>query len=273
MKILSRISIEPSVEEYPYKAPYKIRHEARLLLQQISQYCIEEDLKLLLLPIDSEEYRWVKAFIAKNKRYFTADMELFERKFSKSEIDYADFLVLRVANIVYSSSEYDNFDYCCEDRCFGIGMNSNMRIESRSMKNKDLGFATDYRFVISERMKELLENNQISNIDYIPVFQKKKDIIVAYQIEPKIVLPPLAVANEWEIYKSCKKSEHHIYDSNYKNQMLIPKSVSTYLMDFNASIEMFSELGAHEYIISKKMYTILKDAGVRALKCEPVRIE
>lgn len=144
-------------------------------------------------------------------------MELFDRKFSKSEIGNADFLALRVANIVYSSSENDNFDYCCEDRCFRIGMNSKMRIESKSMKNKDLGFSTDYRFVISEQ-------------------------------------------------------GYHIYDSNYKNQLTIPREISSDLLDFNASFELFSELGAREYIISKKMYSIFKESGIRALDCEPVRI-
>lgn len=272
MKILSRISIKPSVDEYPYKAPDKVLREAKALLVQVSQYCIQEELMLLLIPIDTEEYKWVKAFIAKNEQYFTSHMELFERKFSKGEINTAEFLILRVANIVYSSSENDNFDYCCEDRCFRIGMNSNMRIESKSMKNKDLGFATNYRFVISERMKELLENNQIDNIEYIPVFQKKQNIIVAYQIEPKVVLPPLAKANEWKHYKSCEKSGQHIYDSNYKNQLIIPKEIAKNLMNFNASIELFTELGTREYIISNKIYAILKDAGVRALICEPVRI-
>ena len=217
MKILSRISIKPSVDEYPYKAPDNVLREAKALLVQVSQYCIQEELMLLLIPIDTEEYKWVKAFIAINEKYFTSHLELFERKFSKGEISTAEFLILRVANIVYSSSENDNFDYCCEDRCFRIGMNSKMRIESKSMKNKDLGFSTDYRFVISEQ-------------------------------------------------------GYHIYDSNYKNQLTIPREISSDLLDFNASFELFSELGAREYIISKKMYSIFKESGIRALDCEPVRI-
>ena len=65
---------------------------------------------------------------------------------------------------------------------------------------------------------------------------------------------------------------YHIYDSNYKNQLTIPREISSDLLDFNASFELFSELGAREYIISKKMYSIFKESGIRALDCEPVRI-
>jgi len=272
MILFSRLSIKPSSEEYPFRAPECVENEAKDLFQKLSKYCIHEEMMLLLLPVESEDYKKVKTFISKYPQYFDSFLELYERKYSKSEIEKAEYFVLRVENLVYISSIDDVYEYCCKNRCFVVNQKTNFRIETKSMKNKDIGFTTNYRFVVSERMKNIIEENEITNVKFIPVYQTKKDIIVAYQIEPDELMPELSNINNWNVYLNCDISGEKVYDPNNMNQFTVRKELVNRLHDFNATKEIFTELGAHNYIISRKMFDLIKRQNIKSLKCEPIKI-
>ena len=272
MKTYFKISLVPLAKEYPFKVPADVKRKAKDLCNKLSKYLIVEDLNMLYLPMESAEYSEVMAFVNEHCEYFYGTLGFYERKYSKHEMENAEYFTLKIANLVYSSNESNNFEYCCNEKCFAVGTNNNMRLEARSMKNKDLGFTSDYRFVISENLKTIIENSNISNMIFIPAFHEKKDIIVAYQIEPIELMANIAELNDWIIYRSCANSGKTIYDSNYVNQLAINKAIAMKMHDFNATSELFTELGTHEYIISKKLYLILKACGIKSLKCEPIRI-
>ncbi len=272
MKIYSRINIKPKTDRYPFRVPPDVRQEAEDLCQELSKYCIDEEMLLLLIPIDSDGYRKVRAFITKHSQYFEAPLELFERRYTRGEVDAADFLTLGTRSILYTSERNEN-EYCCERNCFVTGSVGNLYVEPRGMKNKNLAFTTNYRFVVSERLKTILESNQLTNICFHPVLHPRREMILGYQIEPIDRMPPIHELNGWHPYLLCKKTGKIVYEANSEDPLKVTKKIVSHLKDFNATMEAFTELGAPSYIISRKMHEVLKEANVKSLDCEPVYIK
>lgn len=243
------------------------------MMQKYPKYIIDADMMLVRVPYMSEAYHEIKDFIKQHADFYANPLEQYERVYTKGELALAEFYLLRIENIVYTSAEPSEFEYCCSNKCFVTRQVNDMMVEPSSMKNKCLGFATNYRFVISEVLKKKLEYENVSNLYIRPVWSKRnRNTPSAYQLGTKERMVPIAELNGWVPYKQCKKSGEMIFSSNYANQLTITRSIADGLRDINETSETFSELGAHGVIISKKVYMILLDCGTKRLKCEPVRI-
>jgi len=273
MKILMRTSLYPASTEYPYTAPDDVILQAKNLYVKYMRYGIDQDMLLLSIPIDDIAFDEISQFKTMNKEFYEKDLRLFERSYTKREMDEGEYYRLKIQNIVYVVENPKVFNFCCGEESFYVEQEQDMEIEPKSFSNKHLGFTTNYRFVVSQKLKECLEDNHITNIDFRPVWTKRDKIKpTAFQIESKKLLPNLAELNGWETYLDCKTRNLSVYNSNYPKSIRVTKGIAEKMYDFNSSAERFTEMGAREYIISKKFLDILKEMNIKRLRCEPIDI-
>ena len=160
MKIFSRISIGP-ISEDNEKIPEEIEKQAEDFVSKYEKYCISHNMKLFEVSMDSIMYKEFKQFHQKYPEYFVDEFETYERRFTKKEMENADFYELEIANIVYVHDDCEEFAMCCENRCFVVSQIEDVFIEPQSFKNKHLGFTTSYRFAISPELKKRCEEEDM----------------------------------------------------------------------------------------------------------------
>ena len=253
------------------KAPVNIQDAAQTLYEKCKQYSINETLKLVLMPIDSPEYPLVMDFIEKYREYAYGNV-FYEHKYSKKEVDNAEYYRLGTKSIVCVTTTTEHDLYCCDKKTFLWTIANNFQIGRNEMKNKIISFSSAYRFIVTPEVKERIEQSDLQNFEFFPVLSKTKDDILAWQIEAQELLPPLKEINGWRVDKKCPYCGKQNYDGThvYAHPLYMPITMKEQLKDINATQETFSELQARYYIISKRVYNLLKDLGAKNLSCQPI---
>lgn len=267
-----RISIKPSTKEYPYKAPEKVILHAKELAEKYHKYSIDDQMMLMLVPIESEAYKEIDNLISLYPEYFKGLKGRFERKYSKEEILSAKAFRMEVESIFNGYCDDTKYHtYSCEKCKFYDEQFKDYEIPPKEWKNRDLSFSDYYTFYVSPNLKKEIERIEATNVKFRPAWSRKDKVTpIAYQIEVCKYLPPLSMYNSWEICKTCSNCSKLIYDPNYKNPIYMPNDILENLKDFNATSEVFTELSSREYIVSRRIYELFKKYGVKKMNFEPV---
>lgn len=273
MKTYLRYSIRPKINPRTNsEIPEDAKQEAVQLFEQCRQYCINEQLKLVLVPIDTKCYEDIMVYI--NRYYeWASGLIMYEHKYSKEEMDNAEYYRLKVNSFLPTKSQdlRSMYSFCCDKGKMINEQIGNMKLSLRDIEKKGISFTGSYRFLVTIAIKETLEVKNISNIKFIPSYDKLGKNIVAYQIEAQEFLPSLEPYNNWGVYKKCNFCGKTIFNPQHQNitPFLFPISYKDKLKDFNATFEQFPQ-SSREYIISKKLYNVLLSYGARKLACEPI---
>lgn len=253
------------------KAPANVQDAARDLFEKCRKYSITDKLKLVLMPINTPEYPLVMEFIEKHKEYAYRNI-FYEHKFTKKEIDEAEYYRLATRSIVCVSGSTEFNQYCCDKKTFLWTIANNFQIGRNEMKNKVISFSSAYRFIVTPEVKERIEQSDLHNFEFFPVLAKTKGDIDAWQIEAKELLPPLKEINGWRVYRKCPFCRKQNYDpiQVYSHPLYMPTSMKEQLNDINATQETFTEIQSRYIIISKRVYNLLKEMGAKNLNCQPV---
>lgn len=272
MRTYLRYSISVQAKQFPYKAPLEIETISDGLYNRCEKYSVSKMGKIVLIPIDIPEYNVIMNFKETYSEY-TSDVIIYEHKFTKKEMDSAEYYLLKSTSLILpKESSPDMFSRCCEKRTLVGDQKGSFIIGKNDMANKVISFTSPYRFFVSKEFKEAVEKLQYTNFDFINVYSAKMKEILAYQLEAKILLPTLEDYNHWGIYKECPYCHRKIHNGIYKNPspFSIPLSYKDNLKDINATSEVFSEIQAHHYIISRRVYELLLSMGAKKLACEPI---
>lgn len=271
MKTYLRYSIFVHTWTYPYKAPEHVQAAAKEVYEKCRQYSINKTSDVFLMPIDAPEYPLVMEFIEKYKEYAYGNI-FYEHKFTKKELDEAEYYRLATKSIVCATKSVKYDLYCCDKKSFLWTIANDFKISRSDMKNKIISFSSAYRFFITQEVKERIEQSDLQNFEFFPVLSKTKDDILAWQIEAKELLPPLIEINGWRVDKKCPYCGKQNYDPIhvYAHSLYMPISMKEQLKDFNATQETFTELQSRYIIISKRVYNLLQEMGAENLNCKPI---
>lgn len=275
MIIYSRIGICPMADEYPYKAPEFVEQEAEIVLNKHRQYCIHDGMKLMLVPTQSEAYEDIKELIRKYPEFYQERKELFERKYTKLEMDKAKAFRMKIEAIFCGYDDEDIYhSYSCDICKFYNKQIKDYEIPPKEWRNRDLVFSTYSTFYLAEGLKKEIEKLNATNVWFRPGWSRKdKSIPVAYQIEVNEYLPKLKELNHWQTYKICSECGKEVLESNFKDPIYVTKDILDSLKDFNATQETFTEISAREYIVSRRIFELFKNYGVKKMRFEPVFIK
>lgn len=273
MKTYLRYSL--SITPIPFSSeviPEELIKKAYELYKRCEPYSINENIKLVLVPIDSHEYFDIIKLREQYPKY--KSFCIYKHKYTKKEMDDAEYYCLKVNSFLPTESQdiQSMYCFCCNKGKIINEQIGNVKLNVRDIEKKGISFTGSYRYLVTIAIKEALVKKNIGNIKFIPSYNKTGKNIVAYQIEAQDLLPPLVQYNNWGIYKKCDFCGKLVYNPQHQN--IVPFSIPIYykdkLQDFNATCEQFTQSSSRYYIISKKLYDVLLSCGAKKLDCEPV---
>lgn len=149
---------------------------------------------------------------------------------------------------------------------------SQLTIDKTQFRGKDISMTSNDEIVVSEKMKMILEENDVTGIKFEPVKHKNnrlKNDFPAYQMFIENILPPLHTSMTYYYDRSlcehCKaKGVHPTTYFRYKKEDL------SGAMDFNYTSRYFHYNNKGEIIISQKVYRLIKENKIRGCRFEIV---
>lgn len=246
------------------------------LVNKYSKYVVDESMKLMLIPVDSDAYAEIKGFINAHEKYYKDILEIYENKFSKKEMEEAQVFEMRVANICCGYGDKTVLDYyqtCCKQGELFSEQIKDYEVPPSELRKRELCFSDLDTFLVSDKLKVTMESAGLTNLSFRPVWKRNdKEVPIAYQIETKQLLSSLKGLNGWKTYKICPFCGKEVLNPNIKGQICITKEQYINLGDINATSDVFAELCARNYLVSRRVYQLFKDYGVKSMKFEPVRV-
>lgn len=183
MIILSRINISPTKH-----TTKEIDEKLKDYMKQYKKYVLDEDMMLMLIPIDDPIYNEIKEFMHNHKEYYRDISEFFENKFTKKEIQHANAFELSLNRATVCG--YDNvvpldyYETCCEYGKFIGKQLKDYEVPSSEWKKRELAFSSMYTYLVSEKLKSAIESAGLTNISFRLVrFRRNKKEPIAYQLE------------------------------------------------------------------------------------------
>lgn len=185
------------------KVPDEAKAELEILYRKCEAYCINSMMRIILLPIDSVLYDEVISYIIRYKEW--ADrLVMYEHKFTKKEIQSSEFFLLASKSLVcIKGSSRDCFASCCSKGSLLGNQKDYFKVSRADLKNKLFTSTNACRYIITQSIKEQLNQQCFTNIQFLPVYDDRTDEIVAYQVEPNEVMSSISKLNDWRVYKEC----------------------------------------------------------------------
>lgn len=271
MKILIRYTFNFNEKNLSEIEIINLRKACNEYFKKCKKYSIDDEMRLVRLPINSQEYTILQEFL---KKYdgIVRKICMYDIEYTKKEKEIAEFYLLKCKSIVIPDSIADIDGYCCSEKTIKNLRFYDYTIKESDMKNRSIAFTSNYRFLVSPMIKEECERQKISNIVFEPVYTRKKKL-VAYFIESEDHMSELSSVNNWPLTVKCNKCNKILYDGTHTvpHPFLIPLNEKQELKDFNSTQEQFTELRARNYVISKKLYQILLNSGAKNLICQPIQ--
>lgn len=178
----------------------------------------------------------------------------------------------------YSADCYDDYFYMCPKCKNEIKQKKDYEYPKSSFpKNKDYYLLDTYDSGVSEKLKNDMLEFGIAESNFRPIYSRKHNEILGYQVTPKNILPSITENNaERQIFycEHCKTKKFEVDDSYFDayNRLGYPVYVSKEAFDKMEHINCLDgEVGSYTVIISLELYNYLIEKYPR-LECRPVFI-
>ena len=176
----------------------------------------------------------------------------------------------------YSADCYDDYFYLCPKCKNEIKQKKDYEYPKSSFpKNKDYYLLDTYDSGVSEKLKNDMLKFGVAENNFRPIYSRKHNEILGYQVTPKNILPSITENNaERQIFycKHCKTKKFEVDDSYFEayNRLGYPVYISKEAFDKMEHINCLDgEVGSYTVIISLKLYNYLIEKYPR-LECRPV---
>lgn len=208
----------------------------------------------------------------------------FVMKYSKKELSEALYFQLYLG--IYGTSDYtDSYqtEYEKITKCKFCGREkekqvSDLYIDKLKFGKKDIATNCRKEIIISENLKNILEENNVSGISFGNVhhFNNKriKNNPTLYQLFIGNILPKMSnkilVEKDTTYCEFCKN-----YGILLRSLSYYKKEDISFLEDFNLSHEYFGGgySGVRNFIISKKVYNLFKQYKIKSVRFDIVQID
>lgn len=178
----------------------------------------------------------------------------------------------------YSSDCYDDYFYLCSKCKNEIEQKKDYEYPKSSFpKNKDYYLLDTYDSGVSDKLKNDMLEFGIAENNFRPIYSRKHNEILGYQVTPQNMLPSITENNaEKQIFycEQCKTKKFECDDSYLEayNRLGCPVYISKEAYDKIEHINCLDgEVGSYTVIISLELYNYLIKKYPR-LECRPVFI-
>lgn len=178
----------------------------------------------------------------------------------------------------YPTDCYDDYFYLCPKCKNEIKQKKDYEYPKSSFpKNKDYYLLDTYDSGVSEKLKNDMLEFGIAESNFRPIYSRKHNEILGYQVTPKNMLPSITENNaEKQIFycEHCKTKKFEVDDSYFDtyNRLGCPVYISKEAFDKMEHINCLDgEIGSYTVIISLELYNYLIEKYSR-LECRPVFI-
>lgn len=178
----------------------------------------------------------------------------------------------------YSADCYDDYFYLCPKCKNEVEQKKDYEYPKSSFpKNKDYYLLDTYDSGVSEKLKNDMLEFGIAESNFRPIYSRKHNEILGYQVTPKNMLLSITENNaERQIFycEHCKTKKFEVDDSYFDayNRLGYPVYISKEAFDKMEHINCLDgEVGSYTVIISLELYNYLIEKYPR-LECRPVFI-
>lgn len=205
----------------------------------------------------------------------------YKIEYSKNDFKNADYFLLSIP--IFGKEDFtDSFQtkYIEKSKCEDCGksvlvQDSNLYIDKPLFRNKDIGISSNHEIIVSEKLKDILEDNEMVGIELAIVNHKKEKIkndFNVYQLIINNLMPKMdsSTSFSFDPMGYCERCKTH-------GQLLtsLPKYEKKELMcikDFNLSLEYFGGgmSGYKIVIVTKKIYNLFKEYKIKGCKYEVI---
>ena len=175
----------------------------------------------------------------------------------------------------YPTDCYDDYFYLCPKCKNEVEQKKDYEYPKSSFpKNKDYYLLDTYDSGVSEKLKNDMLEFGIEESNFRPIYSRKHNEILGYQVTPKNMLPSITENNaEKQIFycEHCKTKKFEVDDSYFDtyNRLGCPVYISKEAFDKMEHINCLDgEIGSYTVIISLELYNYLSEKYPR-LECRP----
>lgn len=176
----------------------EMEHVTDPILLKYQSVVEEIDSSSVLIYTDIPEYQ----SLINDLTAVGVDVKVHRRiKFSLKEIDDAQFLSFHPPYEdlnPYTEEPGEFYQPSCRECKAYIYQTGNLFMRKSSLGKRNFLWSWEHELVSSPKVKSLFEREGLTGIGYRPVFQKKDDEPMAYQVVPTNVLPPCHKPNIYE---------------------------------------------------------------------------
>ena len=176
----------------------------------------------------------------------------------------------------YSADCYDDYFHLCPKCKNEIRQKKDYEYPKSSFpKNKDYYLLDTYDSGVSEKLKNDMLEFGIAENNFRPIYSRKHNEILGYQVTPKNMLPSITGNNaERQIFycEHCKTKKFEVDDSYFDayNRLGCPVYISKEALDKMEHINCLDgKVGSYTVIVSLELYNYLIKKYPR-LECRPV---
>jgi hypothetical protein len=244
----------------------------------------KDSLQIVELFTDDRYYKELTDYFLESNIKYT---EFKEKVFSKEEFKSAELMyIFPIAFCGYPQPE-ENFSYkkMTYNESSGCNKCLNGLIQNKFFSTKKLNMGKNdiaalywvHEFIITNKLRELIENAKFTGCEFWPVLQYKKNIKfdnicqlyisdTMESLSPKTVILGVPKVETCE----CRKKGYMV-----ESQLVYKRKALENIKDFNKTNEWFGggETTWQLPIVSKRVYDLFVKHKVKGVKYEPVMIE
>ena len=183
---------------------------------------------------------------------------------------------LNFVQMCYISGDFSRFFNVVCDECEHNVQVKSFEYSKGNFSKKDYYILDMLVYGVSEKLKNDMVAFGISEDLFKPIYTKKHDVILGYQIVPKNILPLTYKENgmyEYSRCKKCGKIQYELYDKiafmKVYHDLGFPVYINQSAFDAMEDVNALGERPGNDVIISLDLYNYLIEKYPR-LECRPV---
>jgi len=243
----------------------------------------------VILLVDDDKYRLLTNELSNRSIHF---LELCEMTFNQDELNEAEFLRMAPAGYWGYPQPENDFGYQQESydkssECSFCGSGAKqikpflVKSQPKFGMNDILAINWEYEFLITLKLKSLLEDAELTGVEFWSIlnFKKRKTITDYYQLYITNELPCISPRTEFEIVNfervkipcPCGKIGRNLST----HQIIYKQRDLNNAKDFNKTHEWLGGgYGTTQWkIVSNRVYQLFRDHNIKRVKFEPILIE
>lgn len=262
--------------------PDKKRNDAKKLLESVGVQLDVLKSHSFAVKLEKDDNDSASAFLEQVKSELDPDpLVREERIYSRGELEKAELFLITITK--YAGDGYNLYGtkFVPDNKCMRCGSGekqaSDLIINTKEMRNADIAITYNFEIIISSRLASIFEENKLTGYSLRPIFHfadKSRPHPGFHQVIINGLLAPLLPQtrikrSESEFCLSCRKNGLYLDSEMYISRAQVKFS------DFLKTQELFGGkrtrgIPMPEYVVSHKVYEILKRKKIKKVEFEPI---